>query len=256
VGGWKFVEEEERSNPGVKLEGSDCAYVIYTSGSTGQPKGVRISHRSLLNLVRWHQQSYGIGKQDRASQMASPGFDASVWEIWPNLVSGVEIVIVEEEVKLSPERLGEWLEREQISVAFVPTPLAELLLGEAGWRPRRLRAMLVGGDRLTRHPRREQGFAVINHYGPTEATVVTTAGEVSRGEQEGRAPDIGRPIGNAEVYVLDKRREPVPVGVRGELYIGGEGVALGYVREPEGESRFVNNPFAPGSMYRSGDLVR
>ena len=257
VDGWDFLAGLPSSNPEIRPQPDDCAYVIYTSGSTGQPKGVMIGHRSLLNLVLWHQHRYQVRAQDRASQIASPGFDACGWEIWPYLAAGSSIFIVEEEVKLLPERLQEWLVRQQITLAFLPTPLAELLLARPWPKGIALRALLVGGDRLTRRPAEGIGFAVINHYGPTEATVVTTAGEVAPRDDTGRLPDIGRPISHYQVYILDSCGEPVPVGVPGELYIGGEGVALGYVCDPDPEHpHFLPNPFHTGRMYRSGDVAR
>jgi amino acid adenylation domain-containing protein len=244
------------SNPERKPEHNDCAYVIYTSGSTGRPKGVMISHRSLLNLALWHQHSYQVKAGDRASQIASPGFDACVWELWPYLISGATILVVDEETKLSPAKLQKWIVENDINLAFLATPLAEAVLREFWPVPTRLRALLVGGDRLTQRPGESLAFRVINHYGPTEATVVTTAGEVAAMDKDGRLPDIGRPIANYKVYILDQDLQPVPIGVVGELYIGGEGVALGYVRDPDpGAPRFVDNPFGPGRLYRSGDLA-
>lgn len=240
-----------------KPKPEDPAYVIYTSGSSGRPKGVLISHRSLVNLVLWHQDQYQLSPLDRASQFASPSFDASVWEIWPYLCSGASVVIVDEETRLSPERIKLWFAEHAITIGFLPTAVAELVIHEPWPQRIPLRTLLVGGDRLTRRPEPGNCFRVVNHYGPTEATVVATAGEVAPRDEHNRLPDIGRPIANCMAYVLDSRMLPVPAGVAGELYIGGEGVAIGYVHDPDRQnSRFLTNPFGPGRLYRSGDLVR
>lgn len=257
VDGWQLLSGMPESNLETKPRLTDRAYVIYTSGSTGRPKGVMISHRSLLNLILWHQHTYKVNRHDRASQIASAGFDACVWEIWPYLTCGSSIFVVEEETKLLPETLQQWLVNQQITMAFLPTPLAELLLGNPWPAETALRALLVGGDRLTRRPPKGLAFPIINHYGPTEATVVTTAGEVAAGETTGSLPDIGKPISNYQVYILDPYLEPVPIGVPGEIHIGGEGVAMGYFQDsvPE-QPRFIENPFGKGLLYRSGDLAR
>src|SRR4030095_13923872 len=201
----------------------DLAYVIYTSGSTGRPKGVEIEQRGLLNLIGWHQEDYEVGRGDGASQIASQAFDASVWEIWPYLTAGASLYIVDEETRSSPGKLLSWLSKEKITLSFMPTPLAEAVLAEELPAGLRLRALLTGGDRLHRGGWRGLPFRLVNHYGPTESTVVATCGEVSA-EQEG-APTIGRPIANTEVYILDGQQQLVPIGVVGELYIGGAGLA-------------------------------
>ncbi|WP_437297431.1 amino acid adenylation domain-containing protein [Sorangium sp. So ce426] len=243
---------------------SDAAYVIYTSGSTGRPKGVLVEHRGLTNLVAWHRRRFALSSTDRTTLIASPGFDASVWEMWPSLCSGACLYIPSEAVRRSPLELQQWLLEQHISVSFVPTPMAEELL-RLDWPARcSLRALLTGGDRLRSWPHRAIPFEVVNNYGPTEATVVTTSCSLLRGapadRDASRKPPIGRPIDNVRVYLLDPRRQPVPVGVPGELYIAGHGLARGYLHDPQlTEDRFLPDPFsdAPGArMYRTGDLVR
>ena len=197
------IEEErgEEVRSGVSRE--HLAYAIYTSGSTGRPKGVELTHGGLWNLVQWHCEEYGVTERDRATQVSSASFDASVWELWPYLVKGARVLIVEEESRRSPSELREFVESEMVTLSFVPTPMAELLLEEE-WSGRlSLRTMLTGGDRLHRYPRAGMGFELKNHYGPTETTVVATSGMVRGGEGEGQ-PSIGRPIANTEVYVLDE----------------------------------------------------
>ncbi len=236
---------------------SSLAYVIYTSGSTGRPKGTELSHAGLLNLVDWHQRAYGIAPEDRATQVASPAFDASVWEIWPALAGGASLHIPPEDARSSPPDLLAWLAAERITVSFLPTPLAEACLALEMPEGLALRALLVGGDRLHRVGR-GLPFRLINHYGPTEGTVVTTAGEVDGDEA---APPIGRPIDNFHVHVFDRHLQRVPAGVAGELVIGGVGLARGYLGRPDlTAERFIPDPFGYREggerLYRTGDLVR
>ncbi|MEA2693948.1 MAG: hypothetical protein QOJ16_3335, partial [Acidobacteriota bacterium] len=235
------------------------AYVIYTSGSTGRPKGVLVSHAGLANLVGWHLDAYGVTAADRATLIAGVGFDASVWELWPYLVAGASLHLPDEETRTSPERLRDWLTEEGITLAFLPTPLAEALLA-LDW-PRRpaLRALLTGGDRLHRPPAAGSPFALINHYGPTEGAVVASAGLIPPGFPDDGPPSIGRPIANARIYLLDRHLEPVPAGIPGELWLAGRGLARGYLGAPElTAERFLPDVFGgPGErLYRTGDLAR
>ncbi|WP_224362171.1 non-ribosomal peptide synthetase [Hyalangium versicolor] len=237
----------------------DVAYVIYTSGSTGQPKGVLLQHRGLSNLVDWHRRTYEVTPSDRATQLASLGFDAAVWELWPYLAAGASVHLVAEEVRTAPERLLAWLAAERITLCFAPTPLAEAMLDVPWPRELRLRALLTGGDRLRRRPTRALGVRLINHYGPTEATVVATCAAVSV-EESSTLPPIGRPIANTAVYLLDPHLQPVPRGAVGELYLAGSSLALGYLNQPAlTAERFIPDPFsdAPGArLYRTGDVAR
>lgn len=236
------------------------SYVIYTSGSTGQPKGVMISHRSLLNLIFWHLNEYQLTSADRTSYLAGPAFDASVWEIWPTLVAGATLCIPDEEKRISPEELQSWLIAEKITVSFLPTPLLERVLTLKWPKQTDLRTLLTGGDQLRQTPPADFPIEVVNHYGPTENTVVTTAFRVSSRQDKSSFPPIGRPIANTEVYVLDRFLQPVPLGVPGELYVGGRGLSQGYFRRPElTAERFIPHPFStePGAkLYRTGDQVR
>jgi amino acid adenylation domain-containing protein len=252
-----FAGEPEVA-PAPVAEPDHLAYVIYTSGSTGIPKGVASTHRGLLNLVHWHCAVYGVSAADRATQVASQAFDAAVWEIWPYLSAGASLRFVSRESRVDiPELLGE-LARDSISIGFLPTPLAEALLSESWSGLPALRYLLTGGDALERRPSSGLPFVLVNHYGPTEATVVATSARVS---PDGPArPPIGRPIANTRLYVMDAWSQPSPLGVVGELCIAGLGLARGYVGRPDlTAERFVPDPFgcAPGGrLYRSGDLVR
>ncbi|MFL6203049.1 MAG: amino acid adenylation domain-containing protein, partial [Thermoanaerobaculia bacterium] len=246
--------QESAERPRVPGGPSSLAYVIYTSGSTGRPKGTELSHAGLLNLIDWHQRAYGIAPEDRTTQVASPAFDASVWEIWPTLAGGASLHVPPEEVRSSPPDLLAWLAAERITVSFLPTPLAEACLALELPDGLTLRALLAGGDRLHRVAR-TLPFRLINHYGPTEGTVVTTAGEVDGGEA---SPPIGRPIDNFRVHVCDRHLQRVPAGVAGELLIGGIALARGYLGRPDlTAERFIPDPFEDGErLYRTGDLVR
>ena len=244
------------------------AYVIYTSGSTGAPHGVRLHHRGLRNLVDWHRRTYNVQPEDRASQVAGPGFDASVWETWPYLSAGASLHIAPRDVRLDPPALLRWLADERITLAFLPTPLAEAVLACPLPDHLVLRVMLTGGDRLRRAPDRALPFALVNHYGPTECTVVATAGQVvvPADLADTSGPPIGRPIDNTRVYVVDRQRRLVPPRVPGELAIGGLGLASGYLAQPAlTADRFVPDPFAAtpmsgtagdGRLYLTGDRVR
>jgi amino acid adenylation domain-containing protein/non-ribosomal peptide synthase protein (TIGR01720 family) len=258
----------------VAVQPSDVAYVIYTSGSTGTPKGVVIEHHSVMNLVAWHNRAYQVTPADRGSQLASTGFDAAVWEIWPYLCAGASVHVASDDTRADPDQLTGWLDASQITISFVPTPLAETLL-DRPWPPSsRLRLLLTGGDTLRGWPNPAHPYQLINHYGPTESTVVTTAGPVPPATTgpappagvgpappatAGRLPGIGAPIANTVCYVVDHHGSPAGPGCPGELWIGGTGLARGYLHDTElTQARFVTNPFdpTPPRLYRTGDLVR
>jgi non-ribosomal peptide synthetase component F len=168
------------------------AYIVYTSGSTGRPKGVGVPRGALVNLLTWHLRRMDAGPGDRMVVTSGPGFDASLWEMWASLTSGATVCIPEEEVRLAPPRLADWLEREGITIAFFPTPLAESVLAEPALARTRLRRLMTGGDRLHRIARRDLPFPVVNLYGPSEATVIATCAPAAQLERD-RDPSIGRP---------------------------------------------------------------
>ncbi len=247
--------------PGRAVDPSNLAYVIYTSGSTGRPKGVEVEHRSLLNLVFWHRRLFAVTPADRASQVAGPGFDASVWEIWPYLTAGAAVDIMDDETRASPRRVRDFLLSRNITVAFLPTPLAEMVIRLDFPDTAKLRLLLTGGDRLHVFAPRGLPFVLVNNYGPTENTVCATSGAVP--EADGQAsplPSIGRPIDNNSAWVVLGGFELAPPGVVGELYIGGASLARGYRGRPDlTAERFVPDPWGkvPGArLYRTGDLVR
>ncbi|MEU3712017.1 non-ribosomal peptide synthetase [Streptomyces catenulae] len=247
--------------PAASAGPDDLAYVMYTSGSTGRPKGVLVEHHALANLVAWHRAEFGIGPGDRCTLVAAPGFDASVWETWSALTAGATVEVPSAETVLSPSELRSWLIERGITSAFLPTPLLERMLQEPWPAASALRSVLTGGDRLHGTGRNPLPFRLVNNYGPTENTVVATSGTVpADGGERDTLPGIGRPVTGTEAYVLDAELRPVPVGVPGELYLGGEGLARGYLGQPAlTADRFVPHPFSrtPGArLYRTGDLVR
>src|SRR5437868_4343459 len=246
-------------NPVSDVTPENLAYVIYTSGSTGRPKGVAVQHAGLANLVNWHRQSFNTSSADRATQLARLDFDASVLELWPLLAAGASIHMPDEETRLSPAALLEWLTEKAITFSFLPTPIAEAVLQESWPERASLRVMTVGGDKLQSRPSAKP-FDLFNLYGPTENSVVATAGLVDfTTTSSEKAPDIGRPIANVQTYVLDAHMQAAPVGIPGELYIGGASVVRGYLNRPElTAERFVPNPFSrePGErLYKTGDLA-
>ncbi|WP_437974247.1 amino acid adenylation domain-containing protein [Sorangium sp. So ce295] len=261
---WPEMAARDGSPPPACAGPGDLAYAIYTSGSTGRPKGVLVEHRSLMNLVAWHVRRFAVTSADRATLVASPGFDASVWELWPYLCAGACLFIPGEPLRRSPDELKAWLLARGITVSFLPTPVAEELLRLDWPASVALRYLLTGGDKLRVWPGAGLPFEVVNNYGPTEGTVVATSCVVSRARPSSGAatpdPSIGRPIDNMRVYLLDPLGELVPVGVPGELYLGGAGVARGYLNRPElNEARFLPDRFTDepdARMYRTGDRAR
>ena len=249
-----------RVNPSVVAESDNLAYVIYTSGSTGQPKGIALAHRGLVNLIGWHQRAVKLSSTDRTTQLAGVAFDAAVMELWPYLTAGASIHMPNEETRSSPEALRDWLIANEITISFMPTPLAETVMTLEWPRQTALRLLLTGGDKLHSYPSASLPFALIDHYGPSEATVVATAAEMAPGGPTEVSPSIGKAIGNTQIYLLSDAGEVAPLGVVGELYIGGVSLARGYLKRPGMTAAvFVPDPFGSsggGRLYRTGDLAR
>ncbi|MGA8764212.1 MAG: non-ribosomal peptide synthetase, partial [Candidatus Sulfotelmatobacter sp.] len=268
-GPWPVIvfDDLDFSGPGVGSEDADTlpqhlAYVIYTSGSTGKPKGVEITHGSLLKLVEWHVRAFQITPADRATLLASVGFDAAVWELWPYLASGARVAIPDESIRNHPEALRDWLVANKITVSFLPTALAEQMLQLSWPAGAALRVLLTGAEALHRRPAAGLPFLLINNYGPTECTVVATSGPVLPDPSATQPPSIGQAIDNTEIHILDDKMRPVRKGESGEIYIAGAGVARGYRNNPVlTAERFLRNPFQNGNgshnrLYRTGDLAR
>ncbi len=242
------------------LDPDALAYVIYTSGSTGKPKGVEITHGNLMNLLEWHVGEFHVDASSRAGHIAGLGFDAAVWEVWPYLAAGATVQLpgpVDDLIRSSPADLLRWIHDGHLTHCFVPTALAEPLI-QAEWPDRTLlRYLLTGGDALRRSPAHGLPFIVVNNYGPTECTVVSTFCLLEPGGPV--PPPIGRAIHNARAYVLDENGAQVAEGTVGELYVGGASVGRGYRNLPEQTAAaFLPDPFSSepkGRMYRTGDLV-
>ncbi|MEH2385069.1 MAG: amino acid adenylation domain-containing protein [Nostoc sp.] len=256
----EIIAEELEDNLTSQVKVNTLAYVIYTSGSTGKPKGVKIEHRGLLNLVFWYQKAFPISPLDRATQICGVGFDACGWEIWPYLSVGASIYFVDDEIRQIPEHLRDWLISKAITITLLPTPLAEKILRLDFPKNAALRILLTGGDRLNQYPLADHPFQLVNNYGPTENTVVTTSGQISVENKDNLAPLIGRAIANTQIYILDQHLQPVPIGVSGELYISGDGLARGYLNRPELTAEcFIEHFFTnklKARLYKTGDLVR
>ncbi|CAJ4389892.1 non-ribosomal peptide synthase [Burkholderia pseudomallei] len=253
AGAWRHERDDDPPPSG--LTPRHLAYVIYTSGSTGQPKGVMVEHRSVCNLVAWHAGAFDVGTGCRSASVAGVAFDATTWEVWAALCNGGCLSLAPGDAASDPQALLRWWRAQELDVGFLVTPLAELAYA-TGQSNAGMRTLLIGGDRFSRWPdSMPPGQMLVNNYGPTEATVVATSGRLQPGEA---TPPIGRPIANTRVYVLDAWLRPAPIGVAGELYIGGVQVARGYLNRPElTRERFIDDPFvAGGRLYRTGDLAR
>ncbi|MDW3194571.1 MAG: amino acid adenylation domain-containing protein [Cytophagales bacterium] len=237
------------ANPDPVITGSDLAYIIYTSGSTGTPKGTMIEHQSLVNLCHWHNDYYQVSHLDNSTKYAGVGFDATVWELFPYLVKGACIHIIDKSIRTDVNKLNEYFELHHITISFLPTQVCEQFVR---LKNNSLRYLLTGGDKLTSIE--DASYKLVNNYGPTENTVVTTSFEVNEATPE---IPIGKPISNHEVYILDSYGKLLPTRVNGELCIGGVGLARGYLnRDALTEAKFVENPFRPGErMYKTGDLA-
>jgi len=256
---WAKVAAAPKRKPLTSLTIDNLAYVIYTSGSTGQPKGVLIKQQTLLNLIDWHLDVCKLEPDNRATQLAGIGFDVSVWEIWPYLIWGGALHILQDDYRLSPENLINYYQEHQITHSFVPTILVPEVVEASRGKELNLQYMLTGGDALAPVDVKGLSYGLINIYGPTENTVVTTFYELTE-EDAYRNPLIGMGIKNVQVYILDKRGKPVPVGVAGELYTGGGNLAVGYLNRPElSTEKFIEHTLPNGEserMYMTGDLVR
>jgi nocardicin nonribosomal peptide synthetase NocB len=250
------------SGPPRLAERPRAAYVIYTSGSTGRPKGVALPHTGLVNRIDWMRRELGVEPSDRILHKTPFGFDVSVWELFLPLASGATEVIAPQGAQRDAEALAELIARERVTIAhFVPS-LLEAFVELARPCPS-LRAVVASGEALPRALERRFHEAypcdLYNFYGPTEATIDVTFWRCERDSTRAHVP-IGRPIANTQIYVLDDELRLLPAGAVGELCIGGVGVGLGYLNQPDLTSeRFVPDPFRPGPsarLYRTGDLAR
>ncbi|MFF7656621.1 amino acid adenylation domain-containing protein [Streptomyces sp. NPDC007983] len=243
----------------VEVDGANTAYVLYTSGSTGEPKGVVVTHASIANHIDWKIRLHGLGTGDRVLQRTPVSFDAAVWEFFAPLASGATLVMAPPGAERDPKVIVRATTEHRVTVLQLVPSVLRLLVEEPGWEScDSLRLLLCGGEPLHAELLDRVKAEVWNAYGPTECTVEASAGRHDPARGAGQVP-IGRPVDNVRLLVLDPSGDPTPLGVPGELYIGGRGVARGYLGRPaQTAERFVPDPYGePGSrLYRTGDRVR
>lgn len=256
---WQIIERESRAKPVIHMTSDNLAYVIFTSGSTGKPKGVEISHRAVVNFLSSMREKPGLTEQDTLLSVTTLSFDIAALEIFLPLTVGARVVITSRETASDGSLLAEKLAQCGATV-MQATPVTWRLLLEAGWQGNKHLTMLCGGEALPRDLATHlitKGSALWNLYGPTETTIWSA---VCRVDSQDQRMSIGHPIANTQIYILDSHLQPVPVGVPGDLYIGGDGLARGYFNRPDlTQERFIPNPFSdkPGArLYKTGDLGR
>jgi amino acid adenylation domain-containing protein len=263
------LSEQNIDNPINNLLGENLAYVIYTSGSTGKPKGVMIEHHSLTSHTQAIIEHTELKANDKVLQFAPINFDVSIEEIFPSLLSGSTLVLHPSKLFTSLSDFQQFLDSEQISVTHLPSSywhewVLELSKTKAKL-PDSLRLVVTGNDKvmlelveLWQQCVADQPIRLFNAYGPTEATITSTIYEVTANTNGLSSVPIGRPIANTQTYILDKYMQPTPIGIAGELYIAGTGLARSYLYDPElTEQKFVYNPFSDNSLlYKTGDIAR
>ena len=270
---WNSISAEKNRTAAGNVTSENLAYIVYTSGSTGKPRGVQLPHRGLVNHHVAVTKLYGLQPGDRVLQFSSISFDISIEETFPTWVTGGTVVFRTDETPLAASGFLGWVSEQKLSVLSLPTAywhelVHELTESSTASLPQTLRTVVVGGEKAS-----STAFADwlrvgrgrvrwINTYGPTETSIIATAYEpkISDPEQIPASLPIGRPIANTQIYLLDSDLNPVPVGVEGELHIGGDGLARGYLNQPEKTAeKFIADPFSkyPGArLYKTGDLAR
>ncbi|SEC23137.1 amino acid adenylation domain-containing protein [Tenacibaculum sp. MAR_2009_124] len=249
---WGIITNYSSEKLNQTLTGEDLAYIIYTSGSTGKPKGVMIEHKNLINLCLWHQTEYSVNHTSRGTLFSGISFDASIWEIYPYLISGASLYPISRQDRYELNFLKTFFNEHEITHTYIPTLLCNSFI-EENFNLTNI-TILTGGDALILN--KTTNLKIYNNYGPTETTVVasnykltdTSTGKIS----------IGKPINNTQIYITDPGMNLVPIGVVGELCVSGQGVARGYLKREElTNQKFIINRFKEGSrIYKTGDLAR
>ncbi|MGK7942437.1 MAG: amino acid adenylation domain-containing protein [Crocosphaera sp.] len=261
---WETVAQQSQENPVSQVEPHNLAYVIYTSGSTGTPKGAMNSHQGIVNRLLWMQETYQLTSEDRVLQKTPFSFDVSVWEFFWPLLTGARLVVAQPEGHRDSRYLVNLIAEQKITTLhFVPSMLQVFLQEPDLDRCSNLKRVVCSGEALPVDL--QQRFfnrlecELHNLYGPTEAAIDVTYWECQSTEEQRTVP-IGRPVANTQLYILDKAMQPVPIGVKGELHIGGIQLAKGYLNRPElTAEKFIPNPFSKNStakLYKTGDLAR
>lgn len=260
---WEIINQQSTKNPAAIVTSANLAYIIYTSGSTGQPKGVMIPHAGIVNRLVWGIERYQLTSKDRVLQKTSFSFDVCVWEFFAPLLSGASLVMANPNGHQDPSYLVQLMAQQQIMIAdFVPAML-QLILEQPGLEAcQSLRYITCGGEALPkklsdRFFSRLSGVELHNCYGPTEVSIDATSWVC---QPHSEVISIGRPIANQQIYILDNYLQPVPIGVPGELYVGGAGLSRGYLNRPETTAeKFIPHPFSDelgARLYKTGDLAR
>lgn len=265
---WSTLALASDENPAVAVQSEHLLYILFTSGSTGTPKGVAMPHRALTNLVEWQHQQLPTTLGMRTLQFTPLSFDVATQEIFATLCFGGTLVLMADAVRHNPQALCQFLQRAAINRLFLPlVALQQLAEAAQGQRPTALHTVITAGEQLQVTPaiarffRQSTGDQPIctlhNHYGPTESHVVTAYTLPTDVDHWSPLPSIGRPIANVQIYLLNEAQEAIPLGEIGELYLGGVCLARGYYQRPDlTQARFIDNPFAPGKLYKTGDLAR
>jgi amino acid adenylation domain-containing protein len=260
----KKIAQHSKENLAPANGSDNLAYVIYTSGSTGEPKGVAVPHRAVNRLVM-NTDYVALSATDVMAQASNVSFDAATFEIWGTLLNGAKLVLIAKDTLLSPQALSAAIDRHGITTLFLTTALFNQMVKQIPTALAKLKHLLFGGEAV--EPQRVRDLThqgppkhLLHVYGPTETTTFASFYPVKTVDADAATVAIGRPIANTEIYILDAQLNPVPIGVTGELYIGGPGVARGYLNRPElTAAKFIANPFhgdPEARLYRTGDLAR
>jgi amino acid adenylation domain-containing protein len=261
---WHTIAQESQENLASDVNAENLAYVIYTSGSTGKPKGAAVPHRA-INRLLFNTDYINLQPSDRIAQVSNTSFDAATFEIWGALLHGARLVGITKDIALSPQEFAAQLQEQQISAMFLTTALFNQLASVVPDVFKNVRHLLFGGEAVDPSSVKEilrngPPQRLLHVYGPTECTTFSTWYLVQNVPEGATTLPIGRPISNTQAYILDRHLQPVPIGIPGELYIGGPGLAKGYLNRPElNAERFIPNPFShekEARLYKTGDLVR